>query len=74
MSAGEILGIWLAGFVIIQIAVRLMLKSEPTAHGQIVGRQFGCIIGLVWPIALPWFLLVGLFVGAGRLFRRKPRP
>lgn len=63
---GNLIIAYIVGFVAITVAVRLMLRSEPTAHGQIVGRQVGCIIAALWPVALPW---IGL-VGAGVLIRR----
>jgi hypothetical protein len=47
--------------IAIYAAVLLSLRSEPTAHGQIVGRQMGCLLAVFWLpflayliIASPW--------------------
>lgn len=70
MSWPELVLAWLAGFVAIQIVTRLMLRGEPTAHGQIVGRWLGFWIGLLWPIALPWLAIVGTGRGLARIVKR----
>lgn len=51
---------WLAGFVLVMVLVAIALKTEPTAHGQIAGRQIGCVIAVVWPIAVPFLVIVAL--------------
>jgi hypothetical protein len=48
---------WFVGFLLLQLLTRLLLRHEPTAHGQIVGRQIGRIVGLFWPVALPALIL-----------------
>lgn len=54
------LAIYLAGFGAINILTWLCLRREPTAHGKIVGTQIGFWLGLLWPLALIWFTLVGI--------------
>ena len=51
------IGIYVAVFVLLQILTKLALRGEPTAHGQIVGRQIGCIVALFWPIAVPFLMI-----------------
>lgn len=67
MTLELLAAIYVGVFLLIQVATSVLLRSEPTAHGQIMGRQVGCGLGLVWPIALPYLLVVGLIVGVSKL-------
>lgn len=60
MSWSDVLIIYVIGFALVQLLTWLGLRSEPTAHGKIVGSQMGCIVGLSWPFVLPYFALFGL--------------
>lgn len=51
------LGVYVTGFILIQLLTKLSLRSEPTAHGQIVGHQIGCIVGLLWPL-VPFYAVL----------------
>lgn len=62
--------IWLAGLIAVQVAGRLALRSERTAHGQIIGRRVLLVIGVFWPVALFWFLLIGGGYCVYRLLKR----
>jgi hypothetical protein len=69
--------IYLGVFLAIQLLVALLLRREPTAHGRIVGTQAGCCVGAIWPIALVYFVIVGIgaFVAwAWSVLTRKGRP
>ncbi len=66
---GNIIILYLAGFAAIMVLTRLSLRSEPTAHGQIVGRQMGFIVGLFWPIAIPWIIVSLAVFGVRDLWR-----
>lgn len=48
----QYVAIYLIGYVLFQMLVKVCLRSEPTAHGHIVGTQMGCVVGLVWPILI----------------------
>lgn len=68
-TAGAAVLIWLIGFIVITVLVQFGLRSEPTAHGQSVGTQIGCIAALLWPIVLPWILIVLVWQGIAFAFR-----
>ena len=70
MSWLDLLLVYVAGLIGIVMLVRIALKNEPTAHGQIVGRQVGCIVAVLWPIAVP--LLIGVI--ARQWLKRGDRP
>ena len=53
------LAIYAAGFVAINVLAWLSLRSEPTDHGRIVGRQIGCAAAVLWPIFVPYIVIVG---------------
>lgn len=66
MMISELAIAYLIGLVAVVVLVQWAISGEPTAHGQIVGTQIGCLIALVWPLALLWFALIG----AGHLVRQ----
>lgn len=70
MTLVDFLLLYGIGFALIVGAVHWSLRKEPTAHGQIVGRQMGCLVALLWPIALPWFALVGIAVLVSKAWAR----
>lgn len=57
--------IWLAGFIAIQVAGRWSLRSEPTTHGQIVGRMAILVISVFWPVALAFLIVALVCLGTG---------
>jgi len=61
------LGIYVAGFVLIQIGASWSMRTEPTTHGQDVLFGFGIILGLIWPIALVYLAIVLPIIGVGAL-------
>lgn len=64
MTVNLALLIYAVVFILLQFGMHIVLRNEATAHGQAVGRQMGCIIGLLWPIALLYFMVVGIVLGA----------
>lgn len=60
MNASTPLIIYASGFVVVLVGTWLSLGSEPTAHGQIVGRQFGCLLAVFWPLALAYGVGFGI--------------
>ena len=63
LSIPVLLVVYVAVAAAIIRLVRWSLCGEPTAHGQIVGTQIGCLIAMLWPLALP-FVAVMLILGA----------
>lgn len=62
--------VYVAGVV---TCIMLMFKAasgEPTAHGQSIMFSWGLIITVVWPFAVVWFALLGLYLSLTRLWRR----
>ena len=57
-----------AGLIV--VGTLIALRGEPTAHGQIVGFQVGCILAVLWPIAIPWILLCLASIGIRKAYRR----
>jgi len=51
------LAIYAAVAIAIFVAFKLSLRSEPTAHGQIVGAQIGFWLAVLWPLALAYFVV-----------------
>ena len=63
---------YVAGVFLIVVLTRLVLRSEPMAHGQIVGTQIGCLVALFWPVALPIIIIASaaaLIRGIGSRFK-----
>lgn len=58
----ELIITYFVGIALILVFAWFALANEPTAHGQIIGCQFAMAIAVLWPLALPYFLLVTLFV------------
>ncbi len=61
--------VYLPVAAVILLLVRLSLRSEPTAHGQIVGRQLGLILAIFWPLVLIWIAIVGVRFGLSAALR-----
>lgn len=58
MTGSLILLIWVGMGTLIWCLTLASLRNEPTAHGQIVGRQLGLALAIMWPIALAYFLVI----------------
>lgn len=60
MTLSTVLTIYAIGFATVIAAMWLALRKEPTAHGQIVGTQMGCLLALLWPLALVYGVIFGI--------------
>lgn len=60
---------YVAGLILCLLALRSMMSSEPTAHGQSIILAYGCVFTIFWPLLLIWIVTVGVITGAVRLWR-----
>mgnify|MGYP000740057735 CR=1 FL=1 len=60
-TVATLTGVYLVGFLLINILVRRGLRDVPAAHGQIVGTQIGCIVAIAWPVAIPALLAFAIY-------------
>lgn len=68
MSWSTALIIYVVVFAAIVLAAKISLRTEPTAHGKAIGTGCAVAIGAVWPVALPYFVVVGILFGLRKLF------
>lgn len=64
---------YIAGVLAVLIATMWTASREPSAHGQSIIVPMGCALAFLWPIALIWFAVVGLWLG-GRWIMGKGWP
>lgn len=57
------LGIYALGFVAMVILLIVTTANEPTAHGQSILLGYGCLLVILWPLALAWCALIWIGLG-----------
>ncbi len=60
MSWEMYLAIYVTGAVVCILLTSYALKQEETQHGQSIILGMGCLIVLLWPLALAWGVIVGV--------------
>ncbi|MBB99185.1 MAG: hypothetical protein CML67_06570 [Rhodobacteraceae bacterium] len=62
--------VYVAGVVTFIVLMFKAAAGEPTAHGQSIIFGWGLIITVLWPFAVVWFAVLGLYLSFVRLWRR----
>lgn len=59
---------YIVGVLVVMGFVLVAMQVEPTDHGQIMLFQVGAGIAALWPISVPYFLIVLTVLGTYRLY------
>lgn len=60
MSWEAFLALYIAGAVVCVFITTAAMRRETTAHGQDIILGMGCLLVILWPLALAWAAIVGV--------------